>query len=124
MAKHRFRLEDPQELVRFRVKYSILDDVKVKPASPVDYGLRRYSIGWMHFPLISVVEGGVRFPLQPLLRECLSTWRLTPCQLRPNGHKVIMGTAKLNEILETHLSVHDIEDAYDVCTGRDKTFYL
>ena len=124
MAKRRFQFEDPQDLARFRANYSIPDDVRVKPAHPVDYDLRRYSGGWMPFPLIFVFEGGVRFPLHPLLREFLSTWRLTPCQLRPNGYKVIMGTAKLNEILETHLDVHDIEHAYDVCKGREKTFYL
>ena len=35
-----------------------------------------------------------------------------------------MGTTKLNEILGIHLGVHDVEDAYDICKGRDKTFYL
>ena len=42
----------------------------------------------------------------------------------PNGYKVIMGTAKLNEIRGTHLDVHDIKDAYDICKAKDNTYYL
>ncbi|RWR77827.1 hypothetical protein CKAN_00633100 [Cinnamomum micranthum f. kanehirae] len=69
--------------------------------------------GWMPFPLVAIVEGGVRFPIQPLLGICLSTWHLSPCQLMSNGYKIIMSAIELNRILGINLGVHDIEDPYD-----------
>ena len=78
----------------------------------------------MPFPLIAVVEGGVRFPLHPLLRACLSSWNLTPCQLMPNAFKVIMGTVALNKHLHINLDIRDIEDVYDLCKTKEGTYYL
>ena len=76
--------------------------------------------------LVIVIKGGVRFPLDPLLRTCLKKWHICPCQLMPNGFKIIMGVAKLNRILGINLSVHDIEDVYDLCKsgGGNNTYYL
>lgn len=80
----------------------------------------------MPFPLVAITEGGVRFTVEPLLRACLSTWRLCPCQLMPNSFKIIMGIAKLNQILEIDLGVHDIEDLYDLCKspGAEYIYFL
>ena len=44
----------------------------------------------------------------------------------PNSFKIIMGVTELNRILDINLSVHDIEDVYDLCKseGGNKTYYL
>ena len=76
--------------------------------------------------LVTVIKGGVRSPLHPLLRTCLRKWNLCPCQLMPNGFKIIMGVVELNRVLGINLGVHDIEDVYDLCksVGGDNTYYL
>ena len=69
--------------------------------------------------------GGVRFPLHPLVRDCLWEWRLCPYQLLPNGYKIIMGVVRLNELLGIGLCVPDIEDTYDLCKSAEgNTHYL
>ena len=79
----------------------------------------------MPFWLVTVVEAGVRFPLHPLLRHCLREWNLCPCQLLPNGYKIIMGAVQLNGILGISLGVLDIEDANDLCKSIDgNSYYL
>ena len=79
----------------------------------------------MPFWLVSVVEGGVRFPLHPLVRDCLREWKLCPCQLLPNGYKIIMGVVRLNQILGIGLGVPDIEDPYHLCKSAEgDTYYL
>ena len=79
----------------------------------------------MPFWLVSVVEGGVRFPLHPLVWDCLQEWRLCPCQPLPNGYKIIMRVVRLNEILGIDLGVPDIEDTYDLCQSAEgNTHYL
>ena len=68
---------------------------------------------------------GVRFPLHPLLKDCLREWNLCPCQLLPNGYKIIMGIVQLNRVLGISLGVLDIEDAYDLCKSTDgNSYYL
>ena len=77
----------------------------------------------MSFWLVIVVEGGVPFPLHPLLRDCLWEWRLCPCQLIPNSFKIFMGVVQLNRILGISLGVSDIEDLYDLCKSGDGNSY-
>ncbi|XXG79747.1 hypothetical protein AAC387_Pa09g0750 [Persea americana] len=123
MGVHRHWLGDPLSISLFRKEYKVPANVEVRPDGPDD-GIT-YSDGWMPFWLVSVVEGGVRFPLHPLLRECLREWGLSPCQLLPNGYKIIMGAVRLNEILSINLGVSDIEEAYDLCKSAEgHTYYL
>ena len=105
----------------FRIKYNIPDDVVVRldgERDPRDKWSYRAKSGEMPFPLVAVLEGGVRFPVHPLLRACLQKWHLVPCQLLPNCFKVIMGVVKVNEMLGLECNVHDFEDVYDVCKSN------
>ncbi|KAJ8615671.1 hypothetical protein MRB53_035043 [Persea americana] len=123
MGVHRHWQGDPLSIGLFREAYQVPANVEVRPDGPDD-GIS-YSDGWMPFWLVSVVEGGVRFPLHPLLRDCLREWGLSPCQLLPNAYKIIMGVVRLNEILSINLGVPDIEEAYDLCKSSEgHTYYL
>ena len=119
MGVYRHLLGDPGSIDHFRDLYKVPSNVEVRPDDPDD-GLT-YRDGWMPFWLVSVVEGGVRFPLHPLVRDCLREWRLCPCQLLPNGYKIIMGVVRLNQILGIGLGVPDIEDTYDLCKSAEGT---
>ncbi|XXG68534.1 hypothetical protein AAC387_Pa06g1598 [Persea americana] len=123
MGVYRHLLGDSDSIVHFRDLYKVPSNVEVRPDTPDD-GLT-YRDGWMPFWLVSVVEGGVRFPLHPLVRDCLWEWRLCPCQLLPNAYKIIMGVVRLNQILGIGLGVPDIEDTYDLCKSPEgDTYYL
>ena len=123
MGVYRHLLGDPGSIAFFRDAYKVPANVEVKPDGPND-GLA-YRNGWMSFWLVSIVEGGVCFPLHPLVRDCLREWRLCPCQLLPNGYKIIMGVVRLNQILNIGLGVPDIEDTYDLCKSAEgDTYYL
>ncbi|XXG54674.1 hypothetical protein AAC387_Pa03g2493 [Persea americana] len=123
MGVYRHLLGNSDSIVHFRDLYKVPSNVEVRPDTPDD-GLT-YRDGWMPFWLVSVVEGGVRFPLHPLVRDCLWEWRLCPCQLLPNGYKIIMGVVRLNQILGIGLGVPDIEDTYDLCKSAEgDTYYL
>ncbi|XXG69640.1 hypothetical protein AAC387_Pa06g2452 [Persea americana] len=123
MGVYRHLLGDPGSIDHFRDLYKVPSNVEVRPDGPED-GLA-YRDGWMPFWLVSVVEGGIRFPLHSLVRDCLWEWRLCPCQLLPNGYKIIMGVVRLNQILEIGLGVPDIEDTYDLCKSVEgDTYYL
>ena len=62
----------------------------------------------MPFPTIAIVEGGVQFPLDPLLVCFLSFTNLVPLQCAPNLFHIVIGVATLNTLLGTSLGVFDI----------------
>ena len=123
MGVYRHQLGDPVSIAIFRNMYKIPANIEVRPDGPDDGFVM--DDGWMPFWHISVVEGGVRFPLHPLLMDCLWEWNLCPCQLLLNGYKIIMGAVRLNEILGIDLGLPDIEETYDLCKSTDgNTHYL
>ena len=123
MGVYKHLLGDPASVAAFRHLYSIPANVEVKLDGPNDGLVMDDS--WMPFWLVTVVEAGVRFPFHPLIRDCLREWNLCPCQLLPNGYKIIMGAVQLNKILGIDLSVADIEETYDLCKSTyGNTHYL
>ena len=56
-----YLLESSAALATFRNKFSILDDVEVAYCHESEIALHR-GRGIAFFPLMSILEGGVRFP--------------------------------------------------------------
>ena len=116
-------LKDHVSITVFRTQHNIPANIEVRPDGPTDGYI--FHNGWMPFWLVTVVKAGVRFPLHPLLRDCLRECNLCPFQLLPNGYKIIMEVVQLNKILGISLGVPDIEDIYDLCKSTDgNSYYL
>jgi hypothetical protein len=49
------------------------------------------SLGELLIPVMAVVEGGVRFPIDPLLADFLNYFSLSPTQVNPNIFRIVMG---------------------------------
>ncbi len=63
-------------------------------------------------PVVAVIEGRVRFPMDPLLADFLSYFSLSPGQVNPNIFRIVMGTVELNRRLGLELSTYDIVRTY------------
>ena len=76
MGKYSFLVETPGGLAEFRIEYNIPDDVHLTLAEQdiIPWG----NPGFVPFTLLSIVEIGLRFPVQPLLCEFLRQTRICP----------------------------------------------
>ena len=72
-----YLLESPDALATFRSTFSIPDDVDVAYCHESHIALHR-GFGTAFFPLMAILEGGVRFPVDPLLTDTLRYYGLCP----------------------------------------------
>ena len=76
------------------------------------------------FPLMAILKGGVRFPVDPLLLNTLRFNGLCPDQLPPNFYQVVSYVSRLNQIYGLQLNYHDINYMYSLCGNKKTNYYL
>jgi hypothetical protein len=112
----------PEAMAQFRHHYGFPDDVYLEykfwedalPKEPGDLIL----------PLVAIIEGGVRFPMDPLLTSFLDYFNLSPLQINPNIFRIVMGVVELNRRLGLDLPVHDIIATYTLYTSSKEAYSL
>ncbi|GMQ10451.1 hypothetical protein CsSME_00053445 [Camellia sinensis var. sinensis] len=80
MGKYWFMVSSLRALAEFRREYNILDDVHLELAKKGDTPWAE--LDKCPFTVVSIVEGGLRFPVQPLTCEFLRQTR--PCPVSNN----------------------------------------
>ena len=100
----------PEAMAVFRHLYEIPNNVGLRYVHWSD--ALPPSSGELLIPVVAVVEGGVRFPIDPLLADFLSYFSLSPTQVNPNIFRIVMGTIELNRRLGLELSTYDIVWTY------------
>ena len=112
-------------LANFRARFNIPLDVDVAYCHEDNIALeRRPHI--VFFPLMSILEGGVKFPVDPLILRTLRFYNLCPNKLPPNFYQVVSNVSWLNNLYGLHLDQHDINFMY-VCVvmkGQGMTLKL
>jgi hypothetical protein len=106
----------------FRRYYGVPNDVHLEykfwenalPGEPGDLIL----------PLVAIIKGGVRFPMDSLLAHFLDYFNLSPTQISPNIFRIVMCVVELNRRLGLDLTVHDIIAIYTLCTSQSEAYSL
>ena len=81
-------------------------------------------VGTAFFPLMSILEGGVRFPTDLLLLNAFRYYGLCPDQLPPNFYQVVSCVSRLNQTFGLQLDHHDINHMYNLCGKKRSNYYL
>ena len=100
-----YLLEAPIALAAFRQKFGIPGDVEVAYYHESEIALHKGQ-GTTFFTLMAILEGGVRFPVDPLLTNTLRYYGLCPDQLPPNFYRVISCVSRLNHTFDLQLDHH------------------
>uniref|UniRef100_A0A2N9FTD1 Uncharacterized protein n=1 Tax=Fagus sylvatica TaxID=28930 RepID=A0A2N9FTD1_FAGSY len=103
-------MNTPEAMAVFRHVYEIPKDVRLRYVHWSD--ALNPPTGDLLIPVVAIVEGGIRFPMDPLLADFLNYFRLSPSQVNSNVFRIVMGTVELNRRLGLELSIHDIVRTY------------
>lgn len=121
MGKYRFLVDTPGGLAEFRKDYNIPDDVHLSLANldTIPWG----NPGFDPFTLLSIIETGLRFPVQPLLCEFLRQTRICPTQLSTNSYRIINSIAELNRRAGINLGLAELFHQYSIGSKEDGWVY-
>ena len=86
-------------LAAFRQAFNVPNDVELAYCHESEIALHR-GAGTTFFPLMSVLESGVRFPIDPLLLNTLRYYRLSADQIPPNFYRVVSCVGRLNQMFD------------------------
>ena len=78
----------------------------------------------LFFPLMAVLDGRVRFPVDLLLVSTLRYYGLCLDQLFPNFYQVVSCVSRLNHTFDLQLDYHDINYMYSLCGNKASNYYL
>ena len=73
---------------------------------------------------MSILEGGVRIPIDPLIIGTFRFYGLCPDQLPPNFYQVVSCVNRLNQQFGLQLNHHDINFMYSLCGNIKSDYYL
>ena len=75
--------------------FNIPEDVDVMYCYESEIALHR-GANTVFFSLMAILEGGVRFPVDPLLLNTLRFYGLCPNQLPPNFYRIVSYVSRFN----------------------------
>ena len=73
---------------------------------------------------MAILEGRVRFPVDPLIVGTFRFYGLYPDQLSLNFYQVVSCISRLNQIYRLQLNHHDINFMYSLCGNIRSNYYL
>ena len=106
-------VDTPEKLTDFKKNYAIPDDVVLELA-PVDGNVVGREPEDLEIPFVHIIEVGVRFPVDPLLRHFYSHLQLIPRVVSTNVVRVIMSVVALNRITGSEMGLWEVLHHYTV----------
>ena len=77
-------LSSKASLASFRVTYNVPEDIDIAYCHEGNIDIQgHYGVNTVFFPLMAILEGGVRFPVNPLIISTLRFYGLCPIPIPP-----------------------------------------
>ena len=107
----------------FKTRFNMPQDIDIEycPEGNIENDRRPRVV---FFPLMAILEGAVRFLVDPMLLRPLSFYGLSPDQCLPNFYRVVSSVSCLNELYNLGLNHHDINFLYGICRSLKNGYFL
>ena len=116
-------LSTEASLANFRAAQDILAHVDIAYCHEGDIALlQRFGSNIVFFPLMAILQGVVRFPMDPLILSTLKFYGSCPDQFPLNFYRVVSCVSRLNLIYGLQLNHHDIN--YSLYGNIRSDYYL
>ena len=111
-----YLLSSEAALATFRAAFDVPRDVDIMYCPEADIDIQRHrGVNMVFFPLMAILKGGVRFPIDPLILSTLRFYDICLDQLPPNFYRVVSCVSRLNRLFGLELNHHDINFMYSLC---------
>ena len=116
-------LDTEAALANFRARFVVPNDVEVAYCHEDNIALERRPYV-VFIPLMAILEGAVRFPVDHLILRTIRFYGLYPDQLPPNFYRVVSCVSQLNHLYGLQLDHHNINYMYSLCSKERSGYYL
>ena len=100
-------IDTPEKSKSFKTKYGIPPNVFIEHYEVGEQYMKR-PMGVMVISMIDFIKGGMRIPIDKVMRDFLLFFRICPTQCSPSLFKVVNSVAWLNKKMGINLTHHDI----------------
>ena len=80
--------------------------------------------GEVAIPIIAFLEGGIRIPMGPVMRDYLRHFSLSLTQCAINVFRILSCVDALNEKMGLRLTHHDVNWCYNLQHLNGKSYYM
>ena len=107
MGRFKKLVESEEAMEKFIVDYRIPSNVGLRYCEEGEWHFMRQG-GEVVIPMIAFIEGGMRIPIRPMMRDYLRHFRLAPTQCVIDVFRILGCVDTLNEKMGLRLTHHNI----------------
>ena len=108
---------------KFIADYRIPSNVGLRYCKEGEWHIMRRE-GEVVILIIAFLEGDMRIPMCPVMRDYLRHFRLAPIQCAVNVFRILSSVDALNEKMGLRLTYHDVNWCYNLQYLKGKTYYM
>ena len=123
MGRFKKLVESEEAMEKFVADYKIPNNVGLRYCKEGDWHIMRRK-GEVVIPIIAFLEGGMRLPMCPVVRDYLRHFRLAPIQCAVNMFRILGSVDALKEQMGSRLTHHDVNWYYNLQYLMSKTYYM
>ena len=113
MGRFKRLVELEEAMEKFIADYKIPNTVGLRYYKEGDWHIIRQE-GEVVIPIIAFLEGGMRIPMGPVMRDYLRHFQLAHIQCVVNMFRILGCVDALNEKMELRLTHHDVNWCYNL----------
>ena len=123
MGRFKSLVESEETIEAFIADYRIPNTVGLRYCKEGEWHFMRQG-GKVVILIIAFLEGGMRIPMGPVMRDYLRHFRLAPVQCAVNVFRILDCVDALKEKIGLKLTHHDVNWCYNLQYLKGKSYYM